>query len=775
MTFVDRTWKRLLQGSTAGPSQKRFFVQRMNLDRRPGRTARLLVALAGCAWLGTGAVQAQTSSPQKPQPIQEPLDINSIRPPKINPPAGASDQLPAQPDAQSDTAASPPGAIQPDAAATAGMVPASSTHAGQAGEIDGNVYPVNRFVLEWAVPNEGHPVLDELMETEVTLGVTPTGYVSPYELAQNRPGEVSIVTDTQGAAKPRSGVTLVTKKIKDLADGGTKFYASAIREVSQLIANAMLARNIIIVFAHPSFDQIANEDAEGDILKGDDLRADKQGDLRMVINTGRIASIRSLASGDRLDSAILDKELTRINPADPIHQRIRDQSPVAPGDLVRRDVIDDYLFRLNRHPGRRVDVAFGPSTEPGDVSMDYTITENKPWVAYFQLSNTGTEATNVWRQRFGFVHNQLTKNDDTLRIDYITGGFKEAHAVNIDYTFPLISDQLKARVYGGYSQYNAADVGFAGDDFEGKNHSLGAEVVYNIFQHKYLFLDGTAGVRWQDTEVNSAGSGGSGKDNFFTPYVGLNLEQFTDDTALTAGITFTLNADELDPAERDDLGRQEVDGHYSVIRFSAERSRYLEPIFNNLGWFTDGKPFQSLAQEVAVSLRGQWSLDHRLIPTEQDVAGGMFSVRGYPESIAAGDDVIIASMEYRYHVPNGFPISEPGYIGSGRGDRKKMPEWFGSDFRWAPQQPFSRADWDLVLKAFLDMGSTSPTDQLVGEYSDTLVGTGIGAELVYRRNVSFRLDWGVALHHAGATDSGTGEREVESGDNELHFQMTISY
>jgi hypothetical protein len=79
------------------------------------------------------------------------------------------------------------------------------------------------------------------------------------------------------------------------------------------------------------------------------------------------------------------------------------------------------------------------------VTLDYLVAENKPWTAYAELSNTGTKQTNEWRERFGFVHNQLTRSDDILRLDYATAGFDRSHAVNVDYSFPILSDRVRAR------------------------------------------------------------------------------------------------------------------------------------------------------------------------------------------------------------------------------------------------------------------------------------------------------------------------------------------
>src|SRR5205814_774423 len=134
---------------------------------------------------------------------------------------------------------------------------------------------------------------------------------------------------------------------------------------------------------------------------------------------------------------------------------------------------------------------------------------------------------------------------------------------------------------------------------------------------------------------------------------------------------------------------------------------------------------QTLAHEIGMSLRGQYAFRNRLIPNEEEIAGGLFSVRGYPESIVAGDNAAIASLEYRFHLPRTFKVREPGRL-------------FGQDFRWAPQQAFGRADWDLIFKGFVDAARTEISHPRTGENDHTLLGAGVGAELQVKRNVSLR-------------------------------------
>jgi len=726
----------------------------------------------GALTLGAVAMAQGPALPAAPPP----LDVNNLRPekPVAKPTAPPDGVAPDADNAKKADAVKPDGAaatqaeMDRKAADAEARAKGSMSAPGEPSACDGPAYKVSQFVLEWNTPNDEHPPLDELLDAPVTLGVTSKGYVSSYEQSEN--GDV--LKDIRGVAEKRSGTNLVTMKIRDVPGGtGATLYASALEDINQAIVDELHRRGLIAVFVYAAEDQIASEPSE-DHAKGDDLRDGKTENLTLVLWTGSIGQVRSVASGPRLEKRIESAELTRVDATDRVHTRIREQSPVKPGSLVRKDMIDDYLFRLNRHQGRRVDVAVAPGEKPEEVTLDYMVSENKPWTAYFQFSNTGTKQTNQWRERFGFVHNQLTNHDDVLRLDYVTGGFEQANAVNLSYEFPIISDRLKFRAYGAYAEYSASDVGFADEVFEGTNSNGGGEMIANVFQHRAWFLDVIGGVKWQSVEVINSILDQEGKDDFWTPYVGVSLERYTDESSTYANTTVSWNADDLNEANKDRLGRTKVDSSFTVLRFAAEHATYLEPLFNSWGWFqgSDGKGLRSLTNEVSASVRGQWGLGNRLIPNEEEVAGGLFSVRGYPESVVAGDDVVIGTLEYRFHLPSAFGLSDPGKWGN-----SQMPEFFGRDFRWRPQQDFGRADWDLIFKTFVDCANTNASDKEQGELADTLISTGLGVEFVYKRNVSVRLDWGVALKGAGTKDPGSDDREVRPGDNEWHFLMTLSY
>jgi hemolysin activation/secretion protein len=155
--------------------------------------------------------------------------------------------------------------------------------------------------------------------------------------------------------------------------------------------------------------------------------------------------------------------------------------------------------------------------------------------------------------------------------------------------------------------------------------------------------------------------------------------------------------------------------------------------------------------------RGQYAFDNRLIPQTEQVIGGLYTVRGYDESIVAGDSVYIATAEYRLHLAKAFPYdANPG-------------QFLGRKFRRVPQEPYGAADWDFILRAFFDYGYADVSDALSFENDTaTLVGAGIGAELSLYRNINVRLDWGFVLRDVD-------EAGADAGDNKLHVVATFIF
>ena len=483
-----------------------------------------------------------------------------------------------------------------------------------------------------------------------------------------------------------------------------------------------------------------------------DRREDRT-DLTFVVRLAKVGRVKTLASGDRIKLEEREDH--------PAHESIRDHSPLQPGkqadesSFVIRTELDDYLYRLNRHPGRRVDAAVSPGLNPGEVSLDYLVTENKPWFIYFQVSNTGTDSTDEIRERFGFVHNQLTGKDDILSIDYVTTGFDESHAVNLNYTRPL-TERLQARFGGLYSTFNADQVG-SPLNFTGEDVAARGALAYNFYQDGPLFFDAVAGLEYYFTSANNQATATEGEAHFLLGNIGIELERSTDLSQFFGSLMFRGNFNQVDTADLSPLGRTSPDSQFLMMQYALTGSFFLEPIVNQAAWEDLSDPSSStLAHELAFALRGQWAVKNdRFVPTFQTVAGGLYSVRGYEQADIAGDSSLIASLEYRFHVPRIFGVEAP-----------RQTQLFDRPFRVAPDAIYGRPDWDLILKAFFDYAHVDVTNQLAFEADDALMSTGLGVEVSLKNNINLRADWGVALQDGGTTNA---------GDNRFHLVLTLLY
>lgn len=609
----------------------------------------------------------------------------------------------------------------------------------------------------------GLPKLEEVAGLVVTLGKLPDGY-----------------------AALRSGVEAVSFALADVPKQPLKkFYPSAILSIEEQMVKWFNARRLLAVFVvtHPE-DVLLTLSKDKKTVTGIEDNRGARKDLRLVIWIGVVTKVRTVSSGSRVPQ---DKRVDH-----PLNARIRERSPVQPwaaggpngNDLLNDRELNRYTYFLSRYPGRRVDVSLSSAEKPGAVVLDYLVTENRPWYAYMQASNTGTRYTRPWRERFGFIHNQLTNHDDTLTLDYTTAGFDVAHAVTVSYEVPVFQfDRLRWRTYASWSEYTASDVGIASAEFVGESRSVGMEFVWNFFQHRATFVDSIVGVRCERERVEDKLLAQEGDARFLVPYVGLRLQRLTEVASTLGSVTLEWNctrAHNPDVAELEKLGRSKPDQRYHILKYDFSHSFYIEPFLLSGAWESPdpSKWWKStLAHELAFAVRGQHSMGRRLIPQDQMVIGGAYTVRGYPESVAVGDSACVASAEYRFHLPRLFKPTS--VIDEQRRQQKKEPmkpaklPVFDTPFRFAPQQVYGRPDWDFVLLAFYDVGRVETVHKQVFEVDRTLHGTGVGAELRIKDNFSIRCDYGVALDDV--EDPATGGKRWRSGDHRFHTICTLAF
>ena len=633
------------------------------------------------------------------------------------------------------------------------------------------VLPVDKLMVDFARPNvAGLPSMAEIQKLEVRLGTEDVG-------PEHKPAYVKY---TKGHA-----ATFFT--IASLSQGGPKlFRQDAIAEITTTIREYINRQGFVVVQVQPDSKEIDQSTLQ-DNRNGSD-------DLHLIIYMGVVSELRSVASGNRIP-----KNEERVN--HPLHRATTQLSPVSPAtgeSLVRKDKLDSYVFALNRQPGRRVDIAVSqadpsrPGYQEGDIVLDYLISENKPWSVLIQGSNTGTAQTSQWRERFGYTNNELTNHDDIFSVDFNTSNFNlKSQAFDASYDAPLFhANKLRARVYGSYDAFTASDLGTGSENFIGEQSNGGGELTVNVYQQRDKFVDVFGGGQYSHIRTNlnpSATPGSTGSVDIGEPYVGIRAESDSDRATTVGSLTFRYGLPfnrgnsthaYAGPSGLDQLGRSSANGNFPLLQGDVVHSFFLEPILfpdafkpesptANLASTQSTPHVSTLANELVFTGRGQYSGGKRLIPQEQEAIGGLYSVRGYPESFVAGDTVVIGSAEYRLHIPRLFAVQrEPG----------RFPV-LGSPFRWSPQQAYGRPDWDLLGRAFFDAGfahSYTNGSKIAEPSDEVLFGTGLGLEAQFSPDgfptIDIRSDWGIALRGADS-----GNQHTSAGSQRFSFVFTLLY
>lgn len=189
--------------------------------------------------------------------------------------------------------------------------------------------------------------------------------------------------------------------------------------------------------------------------------------------------------------------------------------------------------------------------------------------------------------------------------------------------------------------------------------------------------------------------------------------------------------------------------NWGILQGGFYGSFYLEPLFH------DNKKVRRLANEIVVVMQLQNAFNQRLIPQLEGILGGLYTIRGYPQSTVAGDNLYMGSVEYRFHLPGVFKPNPNA--------RTKL---FKRPFRWAPAEPKGQADWDLLFRAFYDVGETTVNQRRSSEHDHLLMGAGLGAELVVWQNIFIRGEWGRAFRSANG---------ISEGNNQFYFSSTVIF
>jgi hemolysin activation/secretion protein len=575
------------------------------------------------------------------------------------------------------------------------------------------ILQVSGFELRYAPAAEAHvdqlPPLADVSNSVIFLGVRQGVYVE---------------------ARPGGNPPAKIKLNDNSAWSGDKFDAAAIRSIGGQVVAYFNSRGISGVYVRPDADDVNAAESAPVVL-------------HLVIHIAIVKSVRT-EPGNISWPASTDQSVAR-------------NSPVQQG-VLKKNELDDYLDLLNRQANPHVDVAVSPATGPDAVSLDYLLSGDSFWRAYAQVSNTGTSETNEIMERFGVSDNSLFSLGDAFSADYTTAGFDDKiQSIDGSYAFALLgSERVRDRVYGGYDSFNSSEFGVPFVDFTGDDSYVGDEVVLNFLQTHKFFLDLAAGGRFEHYHVNDSGTDTSGTADYGIPYASIRVERNVETDSLGGEVTGLADLTSADSDARSGLGRIETTKDPVILQADGHYSFFLEPLL-------DPEAYESgrgtLANELYFSMNLQYAFNQRLIAEQQFVAGGLYTVRGYPESVTAGDSGVVATFEYRFHLPRALAAGPASDI-------------FGQPFKWGPDHPYGNPDWDFIIRPFVDVGRVVSSDRQAFETDSTLVGAGVGAEITVLQNLDVRVDWGTVLQ--SLYNAGTNTRLVKYGSNRVSFVVTLS-
>lgn len=402
---------------------------------------------------------------------------------------------------------------------------------------------------------------------------------------------------------------------------------------------------------------------------------------------------------------------------------------LAPGDRIDRRVLDADLDWLNRNPIRQVNLIYDRGEEDGTSDIVLETVEEDPFTVYAGLANTGVPLTgeNEWSAGF----NWLNPLGGEQSAGYQFGADLEFEALEshtaLYRAFLPWRHELRflgAAVFSDVPAAAPAAVGIGGENLQ-------ATVDYvvplpRLKPFRGLRHEFTAGVDWKSTNTDLIFGGIS---------------------AIASSAEILQFRAAYEAVWTDKLGYQTV-SLGSIWAPGDVLNHNDDPSFGALRAGATADYWYGYAEiERGIKLPEAWNLvlrgrghvtDDRLLSTEQLLAGGYLTVRGFDENFVRGDSGAILNLEL---------VSPPFSLLS-----RVRPE--------------CRDEWNALL--FYDGAALDNSDPLPGELSPGLQSAGLGFNCRIGESAHLRAAYGWALQASGVDEAGMA-------DGRMHFGVTVSY
>ena len=403
------------------------------------------------------------------------------------------------------------------------------------------------------------------------------------------------------------------------------------------------------------------------------------------------------------------------------------QLRVETGDRINRRIVETDLDWLNENPIRQVNLIYerGESDGTSDIVLD--VTEEKPFSAYAGFANTGVDTTGEEEWNFGFTYYNPFQLEHLLGYHFATDlewDNLEAHSVYYQAFLPW---RHTLTLVGAH--VTSESLPFLPTMVEGESRQFSVE--YRIPLERPPFNRNwkhafTAAFDYKSTNTDLLFGGLT----FFNTDVQIGQFRGAYDAIVRGDDGVTRGAVGIVGAPGDMFDNND-DASFGLARPGSDASYFYA--------FAEIERLQNLpcGAKLRFKMHAQGSGD-RLNSTEQLLAGGYQTVRGFDESLIRGDSGIITTLEL---ISPEFSVCN--YFGGPGGDA-----------------------WNAI--AFWDAAALDISDPLVGEVSPSIQSLGFGLNCRIGENGTARAayGWEVQSHGLLPTDDNGGK---------FHFGLTYIY
>ncbi|MEM7699277.1 MAG: ShlB/FhaC/HecB family hemolysin secretion/activation protein [Verrucomicrobiota bacterium] len=399
---------------------------------------------------------------------------------------------------------------------------------------------------------------------------------------------------------------------------------------------------------------------------------------------------------------------------------------IDPGDRINKRVVAADLDWLNENPIRQVNLIYerGEADGTSDILLD--VNEEKPISAYVGFANTGVQFTGEEEWSFGMTWSNPLRLEHTLGYNYTTDlewDNLSAHSVFYRHYLPW---RHILSISGAYVTSEAVDQSVT--TTTGLSEQLSVD--YRIplprpdfnpaWRHYFSF-----GFDYKSTNTDLIFGG----VNIFASNIVVGQFRGAYEVSVVdkRGVT---NASVGIVGSPGDMFDNNDDLSYGLARIDSEASYFYA--------FADFERLHRLPADFTLRLKVKAQASpNRLGSTEQILAGGYNTVRGFDESIIRGDSGLITNLE----------LISPAFS-------------LGGAFSEAADDSFN-------LLAFYDAAAMDISEALPVEVSQSLQSAGIGLNCQFGERGFARAAYGWALDRHGLLRPDDGGK--------FHFGLTLVY